>query len=583
MSLNLTNDQAAAFEKLKVFLKEDKPGIFILKGSAGTGKTTLVKTLVAFLKEYFDRQKQAEDLPEFTKSVPYRLLATTGRAAKILRDKTGTDTRTLHSIVYVFKKIEGSDHTGKDPWNSEQGQLFLDFEVNDTAHTQTKVFIVDEASMISSRDNLATHSAKYGSGNTLRDLCRVAGHGKIIFVGDPCQLPPVSEDVFSGALDAPFLMGFVGMEAREFSLKEVVRQAAGSEVIQIAERFRQIIESGQFEPFPKLPIPQNKNIFLEKGYYEMADHFVNLYKQEGPDKVIMLAYSNENVLRLNNYIRKSLHAKNELTEGDLLMVVQNSYTTGLVNGDQVMVQKIIDFQYHAGFTFVKVILKSLYTGDTVETLLLEKLLYNAQPGISPDDNKLLLMDFDRRMRNRNIGRNSEAYRQAMLNDELLNAIRAKFGYAVTVHKAQGGEWPHVFFYLDGSSFSRSFNPLTKEISPAGAEGLHRWLYTALTRTSDKLYVNDGFWIEDYTLRSLPEPLIISGAATLELDGFDEKKNAGGKTLLYCRGKLRYATGAEVSLSVNKNKLLKPFMIQKPGNYAVYVSRNDKGWPIVKIV
>jgi superfamily I DNA/RNA helicase len=169
-------------------------------------------------------------------------------------------------------------------------------------------------------------------------------------------------------------------------------------------------------------------------------------------------------------------------------VVQNSYNVDLANGDQIILEKAAYDSTRAGFAFLKVKVRALHNDETYETLLIRDLLYNDQPGLQRQEVQRLMIDFDKRMRSNNIRRKSDTYREAMMNDPYLNALRAKFGYAITCHKAQGGEWPQVFLNIHKSVYGMQ------------SEQLYRWFYTALTRAKEHLYVNDGWWVERFNQR-----------------------------------------------------------------------------------
>ncbi len=473
--MQLTPHQQQALEQLKAFVQDDSMKAFVLKGYAGTGKTTLVGELVKWLKD-----KTKYDAV---------LLATTGRAAKVLQNKTGYPASTIHSCIYTFRQVDGKAEEEQDPWDSDTGQLFLNFGLKTDIEQHTdKVYVVDEASMISQEIAKGIHTAKFGSGSLLDDFMHFSEDRKIVFVGDPCQLPPVADNPFSAALSASFLQRTYQIEVAGFELQEVLRQGAGSEILKIAGRFRESIVLERYEKYPKILLPKGNHAHLHRDHNVLLNKYYDQINKKGIENSIMIGYSNRQCNALNTEIRKRLYQRPDLQVGDLLMVVQNSYTVDLVNGDQVKVLKVQKHKVQAGFTFLKVRVQGLHNQQVYDTLLIQDLLFNKNAGLLPDEAKRLLIDFDIRMRNREISRNSKMYKDNMMSDPYLNALRTKFGYVVTCHKSQGGEWPHVFLNIYKSLY--------------GWKGpqLYRWYYTALTRASEHLHVNDGWWVEGYDWR-----------------------------------------------------------------------------------
>ncbi len=475
--MKLTPQQLQAMDRLRAFVRNDDEHIFILKGYAGTGKTTLIGRLIEYLREETNLQPV--------------LLATTGRAAKVLSDKTGAKATTIHSCIYAFSKVDGQAADGEDPWDSASGQLFLDFALKmpDPDQDQRSCYIVDEASMITHELTTKAHTAKFGSGSLLDDFLHYTQDQKVIFVGDPCQLPPIAKNPFSSALDAAFLQARYQRTTADLELTHIIRQQGESEILRLAEKFRQGVVLEFFEKYPQVPFPAGNQAHLYPSENELiTDYLRILKKKDGFRQATMLAYANAQVNKLNRFFRGELFSGSRLQEGDLLMVVQNSYLVDLVNGDQVVVTRIRERTTKAGFTFLEVALRSLHDDRVHQTLLIEDLLYNDSPSLSNEDAKKLLIDFDRRTRQKGIGRNSEAYRDRMRTDPYLNALRAKFGYALTCHKAQGGEWEHVYLNI------------FKSVYGWPRPQLYRWFYTAITRARDHLHLNDGWWIETYNDR-----------------------------------------------------------------------------------
>ncbi len=462
----LTPHQQIAFDRLKDFVRSDQFQVFVLKGYAGTGKTTLVRFLLDWMKEHSDYETV--------------LLASTGRAAKVLASKAGCEAYTVHGHIYSFDVLEERQKFTHDGRN--EGQLTLNFELKSGPVGRKTLYIVDEASMLSHLTNKQNSLTKFGSGNLLLDLFKFAGSNKILFVGDPAQLPPVADNPFSPALDASFLENHFHKSAGEVELTEIMRQREGHSILQLATTLRNIVLNDSE--------PDWEAVMGMEGSY-IYRHFtgqlmVNAYlRQVGPawDQALILTHSVKQAHFLNDTVRKTIYKGNpphHLQEGELLMVTQNSYYVPLSNGDQVIVRKIRPVRRQGPFFFLEVEVEALHNREVYTTLLLHEFLFRQDANLDPEKQRALLIDFDKRARDNGLKRNSSAYKDAMLNDPFLNALRAKFGYVVTCHKAQGGEWPTVFINL-----SESLNLLDRETR-------FRWLYTAVTRAQNSLNLKPVF-------------------------------------------------------------------------------------------
>ncbi|MBV6428516.1 MAG: ATP-dependent RecD-like DNA helicase [Haliscomenobacter sp.] len=471
----LTPHQKDAFAAIQSFLKSPDERVFVLQGYAGTGKTTLVGNVV--------RWAQHRDWHPV-------LLATTGRAAKVLHNKTGFPASTIHSAIYLFRRIDDGrkDDEPEEEWTHDTGQLSLEFGLrSNNALPDNLLYIVDEASMIAHEPARGQHTARFGSGNLLDDFLQYTRKHKVIFVGDPCQLPPVSENPFSGALSPPFLRERFRLKVQSFELQEILRQNKNSEILFIAGKFRRGFLREDYEKWPKIPVPMGRSAHVVPDEDALVEGYIQTMKGGDYAAAMMIGQANNQVYQLNTRIRQRLFPGQALQAGEMLMVVQNSYHVSLANGDQVVVEKVRDnVRYFPGFTFMEVTVRALHDNEEYQTLLLKELLYNDQPSLGAEDARRLLIDFDQRVRRQGISRKSDLYRHLMMSDPYLNALRAKFGYAVTAHKAQGGEWPQVFLHIRKSLFGLP------------RPELYRWYYTALTRAQEHLYFNDGWWVQGYS-------------------------------------------------------------------------------------
>ncbi len=470
----LTPHQAEALGKLQAFSREAGARCFVLRGYAGTGKTTLLGHYVRWLREQGMRPV---------------LLATTGRAAKVLSAKTGEPAATIHSCVYQFDELSGLDEAASAGVGGA-GQLTLQFGVREPPPAgQPMVYIVDEASMIANTPAQADgHAARFGSGHLLVDFLAFSEGQRAVFVGDPCQLPPVSEDAFSPALSPRYLHEAYRVPVRYAELLEVLRQNRESEILRLAGRFRQDIIEDRYVNWPKIQPPRGETAFLYRDEQALIDAYLPYMRRHDYQEAMMIVNANGHCRRLNHRMRLTLQGNKNLAEGELLQVAQNSYFVPLANGDQVVVKSVRPAPAQAGFGFLKVKLLNLADDTLCETLLLRDLLYNDYAGLQGHETQRLLVDFDQRARRAGLRRKTDAYAEAMRKDPYLNALRAKFGYVVTCHKAQGGEWPQVFLNMHKSVYVQQGN------------ALYRWFYTALTRPSQGLHLNDGFWVQGFEKR-----------------------------------------------------------------------------------
>jgi exodeoxyribonuclease V len=444
-----TDDQSDALKKIALYICDNNNDvIFLMTGYAGTGKTSVISSIVKTLDSLRMRSV---------------LLAPTGRAAKVLASYSGRQAFTIHKKIYRQK-------SSKDGLGS--------FSLDRNLHKDT-FFIVDEASMVS---NSSGDSSLFGSGRLLDDLIEYVYSGtecKLILVGDTAQLPPVGS-VVSSALD-PVSLGSYGFGLISCELKQVVRQSETSGVLMNATRVRlQVAENDLVHP--SIDCINYKDTIRITGE-ELIDEISSAYGTCGVEGTIIVVNSNKQANRYNQGIRNRIFFREEeITPGDMVMVVKNNYTimeedeegAGFIaNGDIAEVRKIRKYEERYGFRFADMVLKFPDYNLETEAKVMMDVLHLDTPALPSDRNKELyqniLADY------LNIKTRRKQF-EAVKNNPYFNALQIKFAYAVTCHKAQGGQWERVF--IDQGMFNRN------EISI----DYLRWFYTALTRSTDKVYL-----------------------------------------------------------------------------------------------
>jgi len=446
-----TNSQNIVISELAKFItNKSKNEIFLLKGFAGTGKTTLIGALVKVLEKLK------------MKSV---LLAPTGRAAKVMANYTERAAYTVHKKIYRQKsKSDG----------------FGDFILNIDLYSDT-FFIVDESSMISndSKDN-----SIFGSGNLLKDLIDFVFNDnrcKLILVGDTAQLPPVGLSV-SPALEPQQIASFCH-EVIEFELIDVVRQELSSGILFNATALRELIFNGNFfGQFPTLKIDNFVDI-KRIGGSELIEEIQNSYNKVGINDTIVVVRTNKRANRYNQGVRNSiLWREEELSVGDLLMVVKNNYfwladnenIDFIANGDIVEVMRIKSYKQLYGFKFAFATVRLIdYKDIEIDVALLLDTIHSEAPSLSWDDNKKL---YNAVAEDYGEIKNWKKRLQKIRMNPYFNALQVKFAYAVTCHKAQGGQWKNVF--IDQGFIQDDVVDIE----------YIRWLYTAITRATEKVFL-----------------------------------------------------------------------------------------------
>lgn len=443
-----TASQEELIKNLAIFTMESSGGsVLVVKGYAGTGKTS---TLSAFVK--------------VIKSLGYKvvLLAPTGRAAKVFTAYANVNAYTIHKKIYRQK-------TSKDGF----GKFILDKNL----HTRT-IFIVDEASMIA---NQGMEGSAFGSGYVLNDLFEYVNNDKncnLILVGDVAQLPPVGLSI-SPALD----MGELSVFSSDVSLNElrdVVRQETDSGVLSIATLLRLKIDEGN----TLLPIIETKSYddFVGLHGSELIEAITESYDRVGIEETLVICRSNKRANKYNQGIRNQiLWREEEIAAGDLLMVVKNNYywlnaykeADFIANGDIIEILKVHGYKELYGFRFAICSINLVDYNIELEVKLLLDALHSEAASLNQEENKKLfynvLEDYQ------DLSPRKKQY-DAVKNNAYFNALQVKYAYAVTCHKAQGGQWKEV--YIDAGY-------LTAEM--IDVEYL-RWLYTAVTRATEKVYL-----------------------------------------------------------------------------------------------
>ena len=453
-----TMEQERALEVFAQFMTDRAEHVvMILRGSAGTGKTTLAGAMVRALGAL--NQK-------------LMLLAPTGRAAKVFSLYSGHTAYTIHRRIYRQKSA---------------GDL-SSFSLNDNLNKDT-LFIVDEASMIS---NLGLGEMAFGSGCLLDDLMQFVYNGqncRLLLIGDKAQLPPVGEEE-SPALSASMLRGY-GMEVYESDLNQVLRQSEGSGILWNATMIRQLSIDGDAVALPQIRLKGFADIQVVPGD-ELIESLSSSYSRVGMDETMVITRSNKRANIYNQGIRNMvLDRESELCRGDLLMIVKNNYywiekltvdsklstvnkLSFIANGDRAVVQRVRHVHELYGFRFAEVtMLFPDYDNYELTAIVMLDSLTTEAPALTKEQQEQLynavLEDYS------DIPRKADRI-EKLKNDRYYNALQVKFAYAVTCHKAQGGQWAHI--YLDQGYMTDDM--LTPDY-------IH-WLYTAFTRATEKLFL-----------------------------------------------------------------------------------------------
>lgn len=443
-----TKDQENLIYALDRFTNSSKKNpILVINGHAGTGKTSLISAYVKSLEKL---------------NIRNRLMAPTGRAAKVFSFFAGKTSNTIHRSIYWHS----SDESGQSAWKRQENK------------SRKTVFIIDEASMISSKAPVS------GSGFTYRTLLEdVLDYvfeqegNKLIFIGDLAQLPPVGE-IESAALNPNYFSQFIESPIALISLKEVVRQDADSSVLKNATNVRNLIDLDQSN-FPCLSLDNPQETMLIDGY-ELQDFLESSFDEVGIENMIFITWSNKRANIFNQQIRaRILWHEEEINAGDHIMVVKNNYhwleNDFIANGDVLVVQRVARIYEQFDFNFADL---SVYFADDEEQKIHDvKVLLDVINEEGPALKKVKSEELFSKVEEDYLDIRSHAKRiKKIYNDPHFNALQIKFAYAVTAHKSQGGQWPIVFLE----------QPFLREPLPS-IDDL-RWLYTGITRSSSRLFL-----------------------------------------------------------------------------------------------
>ena len=436
-------------------ISRDPRKAFILRGYAGTGKTSVMSAVIRALKKL---------------NQPCILLAPTGRAAKVLSRYSGEQAYTIHKQIY------------------RQNQLGVEaFSLSDNLHKNT-LFIVDEASMLSAnRDNTT-----FGSGCLLDDLVRYVYNEKgcsLLLLGDDAQLPPVGSTA-SPALDADFMQHSYQLSVGSYQLTQVARQALDSGILSEATRIRESI--GQVLVRSRIdstqPVLSNGRDIIRLKGDDVIESLENSWREVGAEETLIIARSNKMTNLYNGGVRaRVLYKEEDLSNGDRIMVTKNNYFWAkeyedlefIANGDMFDIQRLTNRHELYGFQFATASLRSVDYNWEIEALVwIDTLMTD-----SPEANYTLQRElFSRIAEDYPEIRNKKELIKKIYDSPYYNALQIRFAYCVTCHKAQGGQWKHV--YIDSGFTEEWINGLTE----AEKREYLRWLYTAVTRATEKIYL-----------------------------------------------------------------------------------------------
>jgi len=441
-----TADQSIVLKALAQFISSENE-VLIIKGYAGTGKTTLVKTIVNTLKNI---------------KIGSCLMAPTGRAAKVMSNYTKAPATTIHKKIFRQESI------------SEANQSFT-INYNKQANT---IFIIDEASMLANNSN---EKSVFGTGFLIDDIFSYifsSRNCKLILIGDIAQLPPVGL-VDSPALSQDFIQKTYLKDALEFTLKDIVRQSKNSGILAEATELRNLIENDTSR-FPK--IKSHADVICLLGN-DLLEHLESSYNNYGVENTIVVTRSNKLANKYNEGIRNMILWKDSrISTGDYIMIVKNNYfwtdknkaIDFIANGDIAEITRVNGYEDLYDFNFANVSIQFPdYEFEELDVKILLNTIDSESPALKYDDS----LKFYNNIKEDYIDiKNKRVVYEKMKVNEHFNALQIKFAYAITCHKAQGGQWKHVYVdhgFLPEDSINVDF---------------YRWLYTAITRATETVYL-----------------------------------------------------------------------------------------------
>lgn len=460
-----TAEQKKLIDALAEYLTSgDESAVFLINGYAGTGKTTVTGALVRTLRQM---------------ELPCVLMAPTGRAAKVMSRYAGAEAYTIHKTIYRERTVGGAE-----------GSKF-DLNFNKSHDT---LYLIDEASMLTGRAaSLSGEWATFGTGDLIEDMfdyIRLGRNNKVILVGDQAQLPPVGYDN-SPALNPEYMAKYGTVW--NFTLSEVVRQQSDSGILYNATEIRGMIEAG-FAGIPRFSVDFPDMVRIDGR--ELIDEIDTCYGRYGQSETAIITRSNKRANHYNQGVRRTiLDYDEEIGSGDMLMVVKNNYRyverdpnakmDFIANGDIARVHRIYKTREKYGFHFAYAELEFPdYDDYSLECWLLLDVLHSDAPSLSREQQSRLFLAVEQDYAE--IKQKGKRYK-AVLGDEFYSALQVKFAYAITCHKAQGGQWSAIF--LDVMLFGDELMTLE----------LLRWLYTAVTRATERLYLvnyDERFFVEN---------------------------------------------------------------------------------------
>lgn len=459
--MTLTDQQQQVMDAIKEFL-DSNISVFILKGYAGTGKTTMIHEII---KEVQKREKNP------------LLMAPTGRAARVLESKNSWKANTIHRCIYELDSIETKE-------GSDDIRFIFPLK-NSEDEAKDRICIIDESSMIGTRE-VQNELFEFGTGSLLNDLLTFVAPnrgGKIIFVGDPMQLPPVGDNV-SNALDEKYYEG-IGLKTMVTELTNVIRQDEGSAILGNAMKVRALIDSEQRN---NLVFDRKENEVVDLEGYKMPEQLLTLYPKPEIGQSVIITHSNRQARDYNYAVRELLYPnQKQIVVGDILQVVSNNYKLNVMNGDFVKITAIDgETEYQSAPVYINIgkqrvqhkitlsfrnVRIRLDNEQELSCKIIESMLDDTEPNLNFSQIQALYINFC--MRYPQLKRSSQLFKEYLKEDPYFNALRVKYGYAITGHKSQGGEWNTVF------------------VDYTGRTGLNtdslRWTYTVTTRASRTLY------------------------------------------------------------------------------------------------